>query len=125
MTCIDCLYCEICDYWYDAAYSTEPEEWDGQVCKYFKNKSNFIELPCVIGQPVWKLFTWPSHPAEILDGRVSMIQQKADRSWKIRISTKYGTDDLKAEDLGKWVFLNKEAAEEALAKREATVDGYC
>jgi hypothetical protein len=65
---------------------------------------------------VWKLCTWYRSPAEILDGRVSMIQQKADKSWKIRISNRYGTEDFKAGDVGTYIFLTKEAAEEALAK---------
>jgi hypothetical protein len=111
----------VCDFWENEIYNVEPAEWDGSICKYFLNKGRVTEVPCVIGQPMWKLCTWHHHaPAEILDGRVSMIQQKADRSWKVRISTKYGTDDLKAEDLGKWVFLNKKEAEEALAELEAT-----
>ena len=116
--CEDCVHREVCYLLRDFnTYNIEPEGWDGKKCKQYIYKDKYTKLPCTIGQPVWKLCTWHGSPAEILDGRVSMIQQKADRSWKVRISTKYGTDDLKAEDLGKWVFLTKEAAEEALANK--------
>lgn len=121
MMCEDCVHREVCYLLRDFnTYNVEPDGWDGKKCKQHIYKDKYTKLPCTIGQPVWKLCTWYRSPAEILDGRVSMIQQKADRSWKVRISTKYGTDDLKAEDLGKWVFLNKKEAEEALAKLEAT-----
>ena len=73
-------------------------------------------MPFTIGQPMWKLCTWYRSPAEILESRVSMIQQKADKSWKVRISNRYGTEDFKAGDIGTYIFLTKEAAEEALAK---------
>jgi hypothetical protein len=46
-----------------------------------------------------------------------MIQQKADKSWKIRVSTKYGTDDLKAGDIGEYVFFSENAAKAALIAR--------
>ena len=44
-----------------------------------------------------------------------MLQQKADKSWKFRISNRYGTCDFKVDDIGKLVFFNKEEADAALA----------
>lgn len=115
MTCKDCVHCEVCNYWYKEAYPNEPIP-DSSVCKDFKNKANFVELPYAIGTPVWKLVFWYNSPPEIMEGKVSMIQQKADRSWKIRVSVpKRWTDDYKEEDFGKYVFLSKEAAEIALS----------
>lgn len=118
MTCKDCLHCEVCDFWEKETYNAEPAEWDGSICKYFLNKGRMAEVPCIIGQPMWKLCTWYHAPAEILESRVSMIQQKVNGSWKVRISNRYGTDDIKAEDIGNYVFFTKEEAEEALAKME-------
>jgi hypothetical protein len=116
MTCKDCLHCEVCDYWYKETYPNEPIH-DGSICRDFKNKANFVELPYAIGTPVWRLIFWHNSPPEIMEGKVSMIQQKADRSWKIRVSVpKRWTDDFKEEDFGKYVFLSKEAAEATLAE---------
>lgn len=117
MTCKDCLHCEVCDFWEAETYNVDPAEWDGQICKFFKANTFWAKVPCTIGQPVWRLITWFSSPPEIVEGKVSMIQQKVDKSWKIRISTvRYGTYDLKAGDIGEDVFFTKEAAEEALLK---------
>lgn len=122
MTCKDCVHCEVCDYWYKEAYPHDHEKSDCGICRYFKNKNTCIEVPCIIGQTMWRLCTWYRSPAEIVESRVSMIQQKADKSWKFRISNKYGTDDFKADEIGKYVFLTKEAAEEALNKLNKEAD---
>ena len=114
MTCKDCIHCEICDYFDEAGafYGSSLKNWNGQICDYFKPDA---QIPFVIGQPMWKLCTWYRSPAEIVESRVSMIQQKADKSWKVRISNRYGTEDFKAGDVGTFIFLTREAAEEALA----------
>ena len=114
MNCENCIHCKVCDFWENEIYSTDPEKWDGEICKFYENKKAFVRLPLYIGQPVWKLQTWLRSPAEIIDSRVSMIQQKANKSWKFRISNKRGTDDFSEKELGKYIFLTKEAAEEAL-----------
>lgn len=114
MTCNDCIHHNVCSLLKDFnTYNIMPEGWNGSTCKYFLHATT---VPFVIGQPMWKLCTWYRSPAEILESRVSMIQQKADKSWKIRISNRYGTEDFKAGDVGNYIFLTKEAAEEALAK---------
>ena len=113
MTCKDCIHCELCDSFdsKEVFYRHEPEGWDGNTCKFFAHATT---VPFVIGQPMWKLCTWYHSPAEIVESRVSMIQQKADKSWKVRISNRYGTDDFKAGDVGKSLFLTEEAAMTAL-----------
>lgn len=70
--------------------------------------------PVTIGQPVWDLCKWPHRDAEIRAGKVSMLQQKADKSWKIRISVNSAVYDITIDEIGKSVFLTKEAAEQAL-----------
>ena len=114
MTCKDCIHCALCDSLDEkgAYYKFEPEGWDGNICKFFLH--NTI-MPLAIGQSVWKLCSWYRSPAEIVESRVSMIQQKADKTWKIRISNRYGTEDFKADAVGTYIFLTKEEAEAALA----------
>ena len=73
-----------------------------------------IVLPVTIGQPVWELCRWQHKETEIREGKVSMLQQKADKSWKIRISVNSSVYDITLDEIGKNVFLTKEAAEQAL-----------
>lgn len=115
MTCKDCIHCEICDYWYKEAYHEDSTKWCGSVCRDFKNKNNLIEVPCIIGQECWRLMTWHIAPAELIKSKVSMLQQKADKSWKFRISNHWGTCDFKAEDVGTCVFFDEAEAKMALA----------
>lgn len=61
-----------------------------------------VELPCYIGQRVWNVQAVykyePEHKQlkvvdfEVKEGKVSMLQQKADRSWKVRITGEFGRD---------------------------------
>lgn len=78
-----------------------------------------IALPVTIGQPVWDLCKWPHRDAEIREGKVSMLQQKADKSWKIRISVNSSVYDITLDEIGKNIFLTKEAAEQALKAGES------
>jgi hypothetical protein len=114
MTCKDCIHKNVCDSFDEVGsfYNFSLDGWDGNICKHFLHATT---VPFVIGQPMWKLCTWYHSQAEIVESRVSMIQQKADKSWKMRISNRYGTEDFKAGDVGTCIFLTKEAAEEALA----------
>lgn len=73
-----------------------------------------IVPPCQVGQKVWKLMLWQNYPAEIIEGKVSMLQQKADRTWKIRISRRSSVEDITLDEIGKTVFLTREEAERAL-----------
>lgn len=73
-----------------------------------------IVPPCYVGQPVWKLRKWLHKDAEICTGKVSMLQQKADKSWKIRISVNSSVYDITPDEIGKTVFLTREEAERAV-----------
>lgn len=74
------------------------------------------ELPPVqIGDEIYYAYEWYEHPER---GIVSMLQQKADRSWKFRISSQgycSGVSDHPVSDLGKSVFLTYDEAERYLA----------
>lgn len=114
MPCKDCIHLKPCEAWANRTNYENLAFKFNEACKYFKIAGS--EIPFTIGQSMWKLRTWYRGPAEILESRVSMIQQKADKSWKVRISNRYGTEDFKAGDVGTYIFLSKEAAEEALTK---------
>ena len=115
MTCKDCVHFEPCKHWAQIAHGENIAFSLNDTCELFKNSTN--EIPFTIGQPMWKLYTWANlAPAEILESRVSMIQQKADKSWKVRISNRYGTEDFRAGDVGTYIFLTEDAAKDALNK---------
>lgn len=79
-----------------------------------------IVPPCKVGDKVWliKSINWQHTEFEIKDGKVSMIQQKANKSWKFRITENHSVQDFTVDKLGKTVFLTREKAEKALKGSE-------
>ena len=69
-----------------------------------------VVLPCKIGDKVF----YRCWDGEIKTGTISMLQQKADGSWKFRVSDRLGVSDWPAEDLGKLWFLTRAEAEKAV-----------
>lgn len=76
-----------------------------------------IVSPIQIGTPVYFINVWGD---KVEQGTVSMIQQKADKSWKFRISYKSGGSvfDLPVNDIGKSVFLTYDEAVKHLANND-------
>lgn len=81
-------------------------------------ENGVVVLPCKVGQKVWMLMLWSKSPAEIIEGKVSMLQQKADGTWKIRITRRSSVEDITPDEIGKTVFLTREEAERALRKED-------
>lgn len=76
-----------------------------------------VVLPCYIGQDVWHITEHYDGRIELDKGKISMLQQKADKSWKIRITVNSSVWDFTPNEIGKRYFLTKEEAEKALAER--------
>ena len=83
--------------------------------------AQYVKLPVYVGQQVWvakayynnlakKIHTW------LDEGKVSMLQQKADKSWKFRVTTKYVSDYI-LDDIGIYIFFTKEEAEKGLDEK--------
>jgi hypothetical protein len=113
-TCLDCVHHDRCDVIFDGLLSNRNNEPCGQ----FDDKTLYIKLPVYIGQPVWVPNAWynPTRKeivAELREGKISMLQQKADKSWKFRVSAPY-VFDCTVEDISNSVFFTKETGEEAL-----------
>ena len=72
--------------------------------------------PCKVGDTVWliKSLNWQQTEWEIKEGKISMIQQKADKSWKFRVTENHSVKDYTVEKIGKTVFLTREEAEAKL-----------
>lgn len=82
-------------------------------------ENGIIVPPCNVGQTVWliKSLNWQRTEWGIEEGKISMIQQKVDKSWKFRISNNGSVSDYTVDAVGKTVFLTREEAEQALAER--------
>lgn len=72
--------------------------------------------PCKVGDKVWLLtsLNWKRTEWGIKEGKVSMVQQKADKSWKFRVTENHSVQDYTVDSIGKTVFLTKEQAEQKL-----------
>lgn len=77
-----------------------------------------LKPPCKIGAILFELDTYYSdiNKWKIKEIHCSMLQQKADKSWKIRFSYRYGSccRDMTEDDLGKTIFKDKLQAEAKL-----------
>ena len=109
MKCKNCFYYTVCYYHIDE----ETDMTVNECLTGFKHKDTIIELPIVVGQKVWLI---DSYYNIIKEGKVSMLQQKANKSWKFRVSSD-GVKDCILTDIGEYVFLSYENAVLALAER--------
>ena len=81
----------------------------------------WIRPPCKVGDTVWLIMSLNLQQTEwgIKEGKISMIQQKADKSWKFRVTENHSVQDYTVDKIGKTVFLAKEEAEAKLKESEA------
>lgn len=70
--------------------------------------------PCYIGQTVYQLYRKYNGDSIVRQGKVSAIQQKADKSWKIRITIGSYVFEITPDKIGERIFFIKEEAENAL-----------
>lgn len=77
-----------------------------------------IVPPCNVGDIVWFIesIDWQQTKWSCDCGKVSMIQQKSNKTWKFRISTGNRLADYASERIGKTVFFSKEEAEKAVER---------
>lgn len=80
-----------------------------------------IVPPVKVGDPIWRIYTWNGE--HIVEGKISMIKQKADFTWKFRGIGKgfEGSKDFDVKDIGTLIFLSREEAEKTL--KEMTEGG--
>ena len=114
-SCLDCIHYERCDNIFDGLLSNR----DNKPCDWFDDQACYIKLPAYIGMEVWIPDVWCSYNtkslrAELIAGKVSMLQQKVDKSWKIRVSRNHAVYDYNLDDFSTRVFLTRDAAEEKL-----------
>jgi hypothetical protein len=109
--CENCIHNVICS---ADAYFKSIEDCEKHCC-HFKDKSLFVELPMVLGQICYAPYNYKN---EVEECRVSSLTQKADGSWKIRLTHNHSVFEIRVDEIGKTVFLTKEEAEKALKEKQ-------
>jgi hypothetical protein len=109
MTCKDCVHYELCfDYTHLKHSKSLPDNRE-DVCEHFKNKANFIELPCKVGTELFLSDYLNVHHRlkeyKFCGDRIVIIIECWE--WQ-RTCTRF------LEEFGKTVFLTKEEAEQKL-----------
>lgn len=115
-TCKECIHYDVCEMKILAMLLLQ----DGKECKHFKDKSKIIELPCKVGDTVYKVMDIERVHRQILEMKVLSIEIKDTTKFFAKTVKKYrynyGTFTL--DDFGKTVFLTYEEAEKKLREIE-------
>ena len=125
MKCTNCIHYDVCQYHIDEETTMTVNECPTG----FKHKDQYIKLPAYIGQTIWRLsskYQFVDNQFKLVgynikEGKVSMLQQKADKSWKIRVSINSNVSDFKPEDIGQDIFLSEAKANKVKVLREANL----
>ena len=122
-SCKDCLHVEICEDF--TRYKLSPSKAEeilpilrerGNTCEHFKDRSRFLELPCLPGD---KVFLISSYAREIREYKVFsmyLMIAKNNHWFRINLENQRGAIlvDYHFSDIGKTVFLTREEAEQAV-----------
>lgn len=106
MTCQDCIHFDVCGY-----HITELTPMTVNECPNFKPQSRYVELPCEVGQKIYRL----SPKGEIWEWQIAVIEIYPDEIALVDDSDNY----IKPEEIGKTVFLSREDAVKALKERKS------
>lgn len=94
--CKDCIHCEICD---EDSKLPPQKLYD---CRFFKDKSKFIELPCSIGETVYMISTghddWSGHDFKMIiqaSFRLDMLKEFNKRFFLTREEAQKKLEELK------------------------------
>lgn len=105
MTCKDCIHYDVCSkkHWHVESnkYTCDLNDVE-KSCFYFKNKSRIIELPCKVGDIVYRI--------QYVDNTNILLRGIGIKEYVFNLSF-YG---LNMSEFGKTIFLTKEQAEAKL-----------
>lgn len=111
MTCKDCYHYSCHNHWYDGFEDFDSHFNDTNVeilCPEFKDKSKIIELPCRVGDRIYRPVV-----DYISEETVMMITQRIYKNeLVVTLHTEYSAYDLK--EMGDLYFLTKSEAEQKL-----------
>lgn len=119
MSCKNCIHYVLCEYWANSTNS--PYYPHGSDCVYFKDKSKTCELPCKVGDTIYRVVPDTDEYGYYVD-RLKLIGYEKINEIIISQEGTFIVDNedyrWPAEDIGKSVFLTREEAEKALKERE-------
>ena len=121
MTCKDCIHYKVCcqkhlhvvtgmDFVYRYKYNHIE-----RVCKDFKDRSRFVELPYKLGDSIYEPKRHQITEYQIV--RIVFYDFGLRMELRLMKGLLFRVE-IKQEDIGKVVFLTREAAEQALKERE-------
>ncbi len=120
-SCNDCIHNEICQQ-IDRPFNIIDADMS---CADFKHRARFVELPCKVGDKVY-LDNLHNKYADVIGIYIDAFGGVFDLRiyTNIQLANGFGykyfiSKDYTFEDIGKRLFLTKEAAEQALKEREA------
>ncbi len=113
-TCTDCIHYDVCREWNSEFIDERLKMGDGCVCKDFKDKSRYIELPCKIGQTIYDASEIVSgtYAPEVYELRANEITIEKERNGKIMFV--YDGMYICPDEIGKMFFLTEEDMKKAL-----------
>ena len=113
-TCKDCIHYDVCqrlDVCFKYYNVPSPIHLPETCSDFFKDKSRYIELPCAVGQKVYRI-SGNFCGEKIYEGVIDQIVVKDGKKISFYV---YGHPlHFTTDDIGKTVFLAKEEAEQAL-----------
>lgn len=119
--CKDCIHYDACKDMYDGIKEDFDDKVDVGSCEFFKGKDRFIELPCAVGDTVYRVISDKrvKHPHECkVIGYWYSEDEPCSRIHLVRHVN--GVFDysmsVPLSDFDKHIFLTKEDAEKALSK---------
>jgi hypothetical protein len=120
-TCKDCIHFNACEDWaHNWGIEGLEFPWecsdDDNLCDSYNPQTL---PPAYIGMKVWVPYVWVFKEVmtDLREGHVSGLQQKADKSWKIRVTRCGSVADYTVEEFHKYCFLNKEDAEKYIEEK--------
>ena len=129
-TCAECVHVEVCskkNLHVAVGMNITPQfkyKRIEQECDHFKDRSRFVELPCKVGDKVY-LDNLHIKYADVIGIYIDAFGGVFDLRiyTNIQLANGFGYEyfiskDYTFEDIGKRIFLTKEAAEQALKERE-------
>ena len=98
LTCKDCLHYEACDWWIKCGDASI-----GDLCDNFSDKSEWVHLPCKVGDNVYLPFV-----NDTIEGIITQVNLHGFYLGNVCYSW---------DSISKLFFITKESAEKALAER--------
>lgn len=119
MTCENCVHFEVCavkgkrsrnEYSKGKVINTIYSNIVEKTCKHFKDKSKIIDLPCNMGNKIFKFKNINGTPTG------EIVELSVNGFVTVLITSPYNAFDI--EEIGKTVFLTKEEAEQKLKEMQ-------